>query len=273
MLRVFLTLAIVLFLTVLTQVGGIIYLLCLPLFRWIDRRSKTKTIYRVQKTMLFVLVYLIFSFAIIPKAARLVGRVPLPVTGDPHLKPLTYITCILNRHYVKPALKHSVMVAAENLSRLYPQTVTHYLDANFPFMNGFPLVPHLSHNDGEKLDLTFYYLNASDLSGTNETPSVIGYGVFVDPEKGEVNQPQVCEEQGYWQYGFMENLVPQGKKDDFLLDIRRTRTLIYSLGQDDMIRKIFIEPHLKSRMGLTSSKVRYHGCQAVRHDDHIHIQM
>ena len=37
--------------------------------------------------------------------------------------------------------------------------------------------------------------------------------------------------------------------------------------------KVFIEPHLKDRMKLTNSKIRFHGCGAVRHDDHIHIQL
>ncbi|MFT5619364.1 MAG: hypothetical protein ACI85I_002607, partial [Arenicella sp.] len=38
--------------------------------------------------------------------------------------------------------------------------------------------------------------------------------------------------------------------------------------------KVFIEPHLKTRLGLENySKIRFHGCQAVRHDDHIHVQL
>jgi hypothetical protein len=31
----------------------------------------------------------------------------------------------------------------------FPGTVTIALDANFPFVNGFPLLPHLSHADGK----------------------------------------------------------------------------------------------------------------------------
>ena len=37
--------------------------------------------------------------------------------------------------------------------------------------------------------------------------------------------------------------------------------------------KIFIEPHLKQRLGIKNQKVRFHGCGAVRHDDHIHLQI
>ncbi len=33
------------------------------------------------------------------------------------------------------------------------------------------------------------------------------------------------------------------------------------------------KPHLKTRLKLSSAKIRFHGCQAVRHDDHIHVQL
>jgi len=39
------------------------------------------------------------------------------------------------------------------------------------------------------------------------------------------------------------------------------------------VKKIFLEPHLKQRMGLTHPKIRFHGCHSVRHDDHIHIEI
>ena len=35
----------------------------------------------------------------------------------------------------------------------------------------------------------------------------------------------------------------------------------------------WLEPHLKNRLGITHSKLRFQGCQAVRHDDHIDVQM
>ena len=59
-----------------------------------------------------------------------------------------------------------------------------YLDANFPFIDGFPLLPHLSHNDGKKIDLSFVY---QDLDGnvTNDKPSNSGYGVFEYPQLRE----------------------------------------------------------------------------------------
>ena len=37
--------------------------------------------------------------------------------------------------------------------------------------------------------------------------------------------------------------------------------------------KVFIEPHLRRRLGVESSKLRFQGCRAARHDDHIHMQL
>jgi hypothetical protein len=39
------------------------------------------------------------------------------------------------------------------------------------------------------------------------------------------------------------------------------------------LQKIFIEPHLKNALGITDGHVRFQGCRAARHDDHVHIQV
>ncbi|MEM9326618.1 MAG: hypothetical protein AAGA85_13220 [Bacteroidota bacterium] len=158
------------------------------------------------------------------------------------------------------------------MSQRFEGTKTNYLDANFPFLDGFPLLPHLSHSDGRKIDLAFYYHREGER--TNRAPSFIGYGVYEDPAKGEESYPQICADRGYWQYGFMSSIVPQWQKVEYELDVQRTRALIKRLAQDEETSKIFIEPHLKDRWRLHRfGNVRFHGCQAVRHDDHIHIQI
>ena len=58
----------------------------------------------------------------------------------------------------------------------YPGTILNYLEANFPFIDKFPLLPHLSHNDGKKLDVSFHYVNAKTGEHTNVVPSWLGYG-------------------------------------------------------------------------------------------------
>ena len=56
------------------------------------------------------------------------------------------------------------------------------------------------------------------------------------------------------------------------LDEDRTRDLLALLVADPRVRRIFVEPHLKTRLGFDgNAKVRFAGCQAARHDDHVHV--
>lgn len=260
-------------LTILTQVGGLVYLLSFVTHPYIDSQITKISLRRAIKTGIFLAFYLLFTFALIPLIAKAFGRVPLPVTESHHVKPLTLMTCLLNRNYVRPELKNAVLEIGDRLHTIHPGTSINYLDANFPFINKFPLLPHLSHNDGKKLDLSFSYIDRRTHKETNFCPSFIGYGICEEPVAGEKNTAQNCSEQGHWQYSILKAIVPQGSKKDFLFDAQRTRSLIDLCGSNASIGKIFIEPHLKARLGLTNPKIRFHGCQAVRHDDHIHIQM
>lgn len=265
-------------LTVLTQVGGIILLLFL--FFWkryakkIERLKSARRIYRIGiKTGSFILFYLLICLFIVPLIARPLGRVPLPL-NHPKLQPLNIMTCLLNRHYVKEELLNATLDVAEELNTEYPGTTLAYLDANFPFINKFPLLPHLSHNDGRKLDLAFFYTDEESGAALNDAaPSFIGYGVFEEPKPTEENKPAFCANHGYWQYSVLGSVVPQWNRLDYTFDQDRTKRLLEILGKHQAIGKIFIEPHLKKRMNLHSDKIRFHGCGAVRHDDHIHIQL
>ena len=165
------------------------------------------------------------------------------------------------------------MDVAEEMHKKYPGTITNYLDANFPFIDKFPLLPHLSHNDGKKLDLSFSYIDSRTGEPTNDCPSIIGYGVCEEPLPSEVNTSVYCDHKGYWQYSFLKKIIPQSKKEFYAFDNERTKELVNLFAAQPEIGKIFIEPHLKTRLGLTSDKIRFHGCQAVRHDDHIHVQL
>lgn len=158
------------------------------------------------------------------------------------------------------------------MAAAYPGTVTHYLDGCFPFINKFPLIPHLSHNDGKKLDLSFFYTSAKG-EAVNECPSPIGYGICEEPRGDEQNTAVFCAENGYWQYSLLKKLVPQQRKLQFSFDEQRTARLVELFGEQIAIGKIFIEPHLKVRLKLKSKKIAFHGCHAVRHDDHIHVQL
>ncbi|MBX2841437.1 MAG: hypothetical protein KTR26_06670 [Flammeovirgaceae bacterium] len=216
---------------------------------------------------------MIATFYIIPILAEKNGRVPLPISAE-KLKPLTIWTCLLNRHYVKPEMKTMLEEVSERMKNKYPETGITYLDANFPFFNGFPLLPHLSHEDGKKLDLSFYYLDEETGEQLHhKAPSPVGYGGFELPQKGEQNMTDICEQKGYWQYGILGHIIPDWAISSMKFDEKRTKKLIIELSRRIEIKKIFIEPNLQKRMGLKRGKIRFHGCHAVRHDDHIHIEM
>ncbi len=250
-------------LTVLTQVGGLVYLLVITVGLYFKFTWK-------KLIGIFVGTYLVTSLLILPLVAPLFGRVALPLSGD--LKPLNLITCLLNRHYVTPELKGVLVNSTTRFTKAFPGSNINYLDANFPFYNGFPLFPHLSHNDGKKVDIAFLYKHPITNEISNSAPSLIGYGVYEEPSAHEVNYPERC--QNYWQYSFIHHFVPQWNNDQYALDESRTVNYLQLLLSDQRTQKIFLEPHLKHRWKLSNySKIRFHGCHAVRHDDHIHLQI
>lgn len=60
------------------------------------------------------------------------------------------------------------------------------------------------------------------------------------------------------------------------LDETRTSAALHWLveaGPNYGLERILIEPHLATRLGVLSPLVRFQGCRAARHDDHIHIQI
>jgi hypothetical protein len=262
-----------LLLTVLTQIGGIVYLANFLTYRTINKRILNVWLRRLCKLGTFIPIYFFATFLIVPMLARPFGRVQLPVRTANYLRPLTFLTCLLNRNYVRKDLRDVAFTVAAEMNKKYPGTLVNYLDANFPFVDGFPLFPHLSHNDGRKLDLAFCYKDKVSLTATNSAPSPIGYGICEEPMTAEKNTAEFCSQQGYWQYSFLKSVMPQGWKNDFIFYGEKTKYLVELFCQDKRIGKVFIEPHLKLRLQLTNSKIRFHGCRAVRHDDHIHVQV
>ncbi len=260
----------VVLLTILTQIGGLAYLIYLWLKRYITILGWKRKLLRF---VLFAVIYSVLSFIIVPiLASNIYNRKALPITHSA-LKPLRMYTYLMNRHYVDADLYEVLLNSATKMQEEFPETKTYYLDACFPLVAKFPLLPHWSHNDGRKMDLTFYYTNPTTKKDKNGSPSWLGYGVCESPRKGEDNMPEYCAANGYFQYSLLEKIVPQYKKDEYAFDATRTKSLIQKLTASSKIKKVFIEPHLKKRMNLTNSKIRFHGCHAVRHDDHIHVQL
>jgi len=256
-------------LTVLTQVGGVLLLVSILVAKKFRIQSG------LQKVGLFLVIYVLTTFVIIPPIAKVFGRVALPMSGTSQVRPNNLLMCFLNRHYVKPKLYKLIHdVAGQMNANKKSSSQLRYLDANFPFINGFPLLPHRSHDDGEKLDLAFLYVDRASHNPWKSRVSFFGYGFFEEPIRGEVNMPQQCAKKGYWQYGLLSKSLGLKAHEQVQFDEFANAKLIKLLSKHPDTRKIFIEPHLKSRLGFgNNNKVRFHGCAAVRHDDHIHLEL
>lgn len=253
-----------LFLTLLTQIGGVVFILALFVSKKIKPSFYGKT------WGVFLALYFIFTLLIVPFIAPVLGREKVLNTSK--IKPTNYITILLNRNYVRPEMNKVLLAIEKDLNNKNSTLEIRYLDANFPFINKFPLPPHLSHNDGKKLDISLVYETPNG-EITNAKKSVSGYGVFVEPTSTEFNQNKYCKDAGYFQYDFSKYLTLGSINDELTFSINGTKQLMNSIVNQPEIGKIFIEEHLKNRMGLTHPKIRFHGCGAVRHDDHIHIQL
>ncbi|MTI29318.1 hypothetical protein E1171_00675 [Cytophagales bacterium RKSG123] len=250
--------------TVITQIGGIIYLISILL---IKRNAEKK---RLKQIGIFIGLYLFTTFLIVPSLAPIFGREKIKETE--FLKAHSFFYKLANRNYVRPELNKTIGEIATVFEKQHSGIKMIYLDANFPFINKFPLFPHLSHNDGKKIDISLIY-ETSNGKLTNRKPSVSGYGVYEKPTSKEFDQNEVCKNKGNWQYDFPKYLTLGTINKDIELSKKGTLELARLILKQDNIGKLFIEPHLKNRLNLMNDKVRFHGCQAVRHDDHLHFQL
>lgn len=244
-------------LTITTQIGGIVFLFSV----WGSNKMTFKS--RVKPLIVFFGLYAIATFLLVPFIAPIFGREKIAISSN--LKPANYATIFLNRNYVTKDLN-------EVLKDISTEIPLRFLDANFPFINEFPLLPHLSHNDGNKIDLSFIY-ETQDGTPTNKVKSISGYGVFEAPNKGEMDQSKYCKDQGFFQYDYSKYLTFGTRNSELKFSKKENRKLIETIVKNNQIEKVFIEPHLVTRMSLKNRKIRFHGCQAVRHDDHVHIQI
>ncbi|OEI80346.1 hypothetical protein AST99_10025 [Formosa algae] len=261
-LKTLFTLTLFIILTITTQIGGVLYVLSICIAKRLKVQLKYNTL------IAFIVLYLMSTLIIVPAVAPLFGRET--VTHTAGIKPTNFMTVLLNRNYVRPELNKLLTKTARALEGT--DIKIRYLDANFPFINAFPLLPHLSHNDGKKIDLSLIYETPNG-NITQTQKSVSGYGVFEAPKPNEYNQVETCLNSGYFQYDYPKYLTLGKINSDLIFSERGTKLLIETLLRRPGLGKLFIEPHLKHRMHLKNDKIRYHGCGAVRHDDHIHIQL
>jgi hypothetical protein len=259
-----------LLLSLFTQTGGIVWLLFLPISAYVKRRLGNAWKTNLLRSGAFLLFYLAIHVFLVPPLAKWqCGRVPLPVFGHPYLKPhLALYYCLLNHHYVRPGVKASLEEAAEKLADKFPGTKLYYLDANFPFWEGYPLEPHFTHRHGTTVDIALHWSKAG--GPIQGAPNLLAYGASATPLPGEVDYDEKCQN---WNRNIEMKIARHFyKPEKYQLDNDRTAAMVRIFCEDKSVHKILLEPHLKTRLGLGSfDKIRFQGCKAARHDDHIHV--
>lgn len=240
--------ALILGLTLLTQLGGLAWLVAL-------RFRRRLVAFAAAYALLLVIANL---------AAPTLGRMPLPCWGEP-LRMQSPVYCLTMRNFVTPEMADVARAAAVRVAADHPGSITLALDGGFPFLKGMPLLPHLSHDDGVKLDFAFFYQTPTGAYLPGKTRSPVGYWAF------EGADPAACSPvwlTARWNMGWLQPLWP-----DRPIEPHRTTALVRALLGDTRITKVFLEPPLAERLGLTDARLRFQGCRAARHDDHIHTQL
>jgi hypothetical protein len=271
--RILIGLLIVLVLTLVTQVGGLLLVLA-----WVIARFAFPALLQGWRrsasiAVLFLALYAAASILVVPPLAALAGRVPLPCHAEAD-RPFTAahpLYCALNRHYVDRRVASLLTDLSRAVDRAYPGTLTLFLDGNFPFLNGFPLLPHLSHGDGRKLDLAYYYAEPAGSYLPGQLRSPIGYWAFEQPGAGDSSPCPNSWLSLRWDMSALQRLYPERP-----LEPERTRAALRWLltdGQHVGVERVFIEPYLAARLGVASPVLGFQGCRAARHDDHIHVQI
>jgi hypothetical protein len=206
------------------------------------------------------------SAPVTPSGPNAAGLVPLPCDSSVPLAPLKRRYCDRDRHYVKPDARDALTDAATRLAEDFPGLVVRFMDGSGP--EGIvPFPPHLSHGDGRQIDLALYYTDRQGrpLAEVPDTREWGGYWPAEPPRPGErIACPQGRE-------GRAHKPDPPANRP-WRLDEERTRAMVMVLIADPRVRRVLIEPHLEERFGLWGHpKLRFAGCQAARHDDHVHV--
>jgi len=247
-------------LTLLTQIGGVAYLVALLVtWRWRRVSRWRRTAYVTTATLL---IYAVASIAIVPPLAGLLGRERAPCAST------TLVSCVLNRTYLEPKTLTLVRALDQAVASHFPGSGVTVLEGSFPFFDGFPLPPHLSHHDGRKVDLAYFYRDVSGHPIAAGSPSPIGYFHFQQPRARDREPCAGRFTPLRWDFAWL-----QPKEPAWVLDEERTRAMILWLQARPEVTRLFIEPHLADRLGASGGKVRFQGCQAARHDDHLHVEV
>ena len=104
--RFLLHLIIIILLTIITQVGGAIYLISVLLINKTSQNTKLK------RSAIFSIFYLTATFIVIPNIAPLIGREKISETKT--LKAHSFFYKLANRNYVRPELNKTLLKVASH---------------------------------------------------------------------------------------------------------------------------------------------------------------
>jgi len=221
--KLILKITITILLTLMTQIGGLVYLISEIVF------FKTSQQAKIKKLIFFLSFYMMATFIIVPYLAPVFGREK--IKNNDLVASCSLFTIICNRNYVTPELQESLQNIAQSIHKKHSGIKLIYLDANFPFINGFPLLPHLSHNDGKKIDVSFIYNHNQKL--TNKKPAILGYGIYEAPTPLEFDQISSCKEKGYWHYDFPKYLTFGIRNNELKFSKKATKDLLLTIVEID----------------------------------------
>ncbi|QIG46852.1 hypothetical protein G5V57_03280 [Nordella sp. HKS 07] len=263
-------------LTAFAQLGGIVFVAGLVMASWLRRAGARRSLAVLIAIAFFLTALPLANLLIAPALASLNGRVALPCRAGspPSHAALSPIYCFLGRNYARPEVKTLLDAMTRDLGQAHPDLVVATLGIGFPVIDGFPLPPHLSHDDGRRIDLAYFYKDAAGNPVPLAAPSCLGYWGFVAPAAGD---DALCADKVRWlTFRWDMDWFQAFLRKDLALDEERTAAMLRWLvekGPDYGVSKILLEPHLAERLGVASPMIRFQGCRAARHDDHIHVEV
>ena len=108
---------IVVILTIITQIGGLVYLATILLFKKYNR---------IKIAILFISLYLLFTFLLTPQIAPFFGRVK--IKDNTKIEAHTFITKLLNRNYVSQDLHDALTDISLKFDKANPSIKIIYLN-------------------------------------------------------------------------------------------------------------------------------------------------
>lgn len=255
-----------LFLTCITEVGGLLLwpFMAIPYYD----HPKWKNFQTLFYALCF---YVLCSWLIIPTLASFANRTPLPCFSKDGIpfQSQTKITCLLHRNYVEKDVYVKMMNVAKQMDRHYNRVDIRYLSAGLPF-GIIPVFPNLIQNKGRAISMSFLWTDSSRRM-TKTAPSPVGYGSHsISDFSRTCSADEFLKIAGIsiplrYQWLFLN------WNSSIILDEKRSNTLLHYLGRHKDVAAIFLEPELHRVLGKDVSSLYPNPCSWMLHDDHFTI--